>query len=165
MSLHTIMLEQNPVDVAISSSGTRLAVLSNHDLVVYALDMTQRPISKPSMLWRSELVRSSCPRHVTFISDDQIYVLTDNWDEEESYLWRSIENELVLQGPLLETERVSSLGSSIDHEALFLQLQDGAVHEINITKGDLGLPPQSTFLQKLPVMCPEFKVVLIEGQV
>lgn len=165
MSLHTVALEQKPVDVAISSSGNQIAVLSNRDLVVYALDLTKRPVAKPTMLWRSEAIKDHCPRHVTFIGDDKIYVLTDDWDEEESYLWHSVENKLALQGPLIETERPSTLISSINHEALFLQLQNGAVHQIDLTDSTADLPPQSSLMGKFPTMSPEFQVVYKEGQV
>lgn len=159
------MLEHSPVDVAISSSGNRLAVLSNYDLVIYTLDLTKRPVAKPTILWSSTVVNSHCPRHVTFIDDNKIYVLTDDWDEEESYLWRSEEDQLVLQGPLIETERPSTMMSSIDHEGLFLQFQNGAVHQIDLTEVTMDLPPQSSLIQKLPAMSAELQVAQVEGRV
>jgi elongator complex protein 1 len=109
MSLHTLKLEHKALDVALSGSGTRLAVLSDSDLAVYALDMKKRPIPKPSLLWRSDTIKSHCPRHVAFVGDDQVHVLTDDWDNNESCLWRSQDEELVLQGPLLEAGSASSL--------------------------------------------------------
>jgi hypothetical protein len=60
MAFHTLALEYKAVDVALSESGSRLAVLSNTDLALYALDLNKRPIPKPTLLWKLLLVTTDC---------------------------------------------------------------------------------------------------------
>jgi elongator complex protein 1 len=158
MSLHTLALESKPIDVALSKSGTRLAVLSDQDLAVYALDLNKRPIPKPAFIWRSDAVKDHSPRHVTFVGDDQIFVLTDSWDEDEGEM-------LLSQGPIIEAESASLLLSSVDHETLHVQFQNGALHQIGTEEATADLPPQTSLVNKFPSPAPEVQVVEIEGQV
>lgn len=165
MSFHSLALESKTIDVALSKSGTRLAVLSQHDLSVYALDLNKRPVPKPSFLWKSDAVKDHCPRHVTFIGDDQIFVLTDSWDEDESSLWRSKGDMLLPQGPIVEADSTSTLLSSIDHKTLYTLLQNGALHEIITGEVAEDLPPQTSLMNKFPAFAPEVQVAEFERQV
>jgi elongator complex protein 1 len=165
MSLHTLQLEHKALDVALSGSGNRLAVLSDSGLAVYALDMNKRPIPKPSLLWRSDTIKSHCPRHVAFVGNDQIYVLTDNWDEDESCLWKSEGEEFTLRGPLLEAGSASSLLSSIDSSALHIQFSNGALHQLHSMEGSSDLPPQMSLTHQFPSIVPEVRLVSTEDQV
>lgn len=165
MAFCTVALEHKPTDVALSKSGTRLAVLSNSHLAVYALDVTKRPMSKPSLLWQSDALAEQSARHVTFIDDEQLYVLTDSWVEEESSLWRSEGEFLLPQGPIFEPESVSSLTSGVDYQSLYLQFQNGAVHQIDATDSASDLPPQPMLIQNFPAFAPEYKVISLDGQV
>ncbi|KAF1849738.1 elongator complex protein 1 [Cucurbitaria berberidis CBS 394.84] len=164
MSLHTLALQHKPVDVALSLSGNHLAVLSDHDLAVYALDMSKKPLPRPLLLWRSDAIKDYCPRHVTFVGDNQIYVLTDHWDEDGSYLWRCEGEDLLLQGPVVEAEGASLLTSSVDLETLYLQFQNGALHQVSTDEATADLPPQTSLVQKFPSFPPEIQVIDIDGQ-
>lgn len=165
MAFHSLALESKTVDVALSKSGTRLAVLLQHGLSVYALDLNKRPVPKPSFLWKCDAVKDYCPRHVTFIGDDQIFVLTDSWDEDESSLWRSEGEMLLPQGPIVEADSTSALLSSIDNETLYTLLQNGALHEIVTGETADDLPPQTSLVNKFPSFTPEVQVAKFEGQV
>ncbi|KAF2127337.1 elongator complex protein 1 [Dothidotthia symphoricarpi CBS 119687] len=164
MSLHTLALEQKPIDVGLSSSGTRLAVLSDKDLAVYALDMHKRPLPKPALLWRSDAVQNHSPRHVNFVGDEQIYVLTDSWDEDESCLWRSEGEELLPQGPIVEAESISSLTFSTDFENLYTQFANGALHQISTSGASSDLPPETYLVHKFPSFAPEVRVIVLDEQ-
>jgi elongator complex protein 1 len=153
------------MDVALSKSGDRLAVLSDSDLAVYALDLNKRPIPKPSLLWRSDAVKDHSPRHVTFLGENQMFVLTDSWDDEESSLWRSEGDMLLPQGPIMETESTSLLLSGVDQETLYTQFQSGALHQFVIDETTSDLPPQTFPINKFPSFAPEVQVIDIEGQV
>lgn len=153
------------MDVALSKSGNRLAVLSDSDLAVYALDLNKRPIPKPSLLWRSDAVKDHSPRHVTFLGEDQMFVLTDSWDEEESSLWHSEGDMLLPQGPIMEAEGTSLLLSSIDQETLYSQFQSGALHQVVVDETTSDLPPQMSLVNKFPSFAPEVQLVNVEGQV
>jgi elongator complex protein 1 len=165
MSLHTLQLDHKALDVALSGSGTRLAVLSDIGLAVYALDMNKRPIPKPSLLWRSDTIKSHCPRHVAFVGDDHVHVLTDDWDDDESCLWRSKGEDLVLQGPLLEAGSASSLIPSVDSSTLYIQSSNGALHQVHFTEDSSDLPPQMSLAHKFPSIAPEVRLVSSEDQV
>jgi elongator complex protein 1 len=165
MAFCTLILDHKPVDVAISKSGTRIAVLSDSHLVLYGLDVTKRPITRPTLLWQSEALEAHSPRHVTFVGDDQVYVLTDSWDEDESSLWRSEGQTLLPQGPIIEADSASSLSNGVDYQNLYVQLQNGALHQIDTNEVASDLPPQTTLVQKFPAFAPEAKVVTVDGQV
>ncbi|RAR02984.1 elongator complex protein 1 [Stemphylium lycopersici] len=164
MSLHTLALESKAVDVALSKSGNRMAVLSDKGLSVYALDLDKRPIPKPAFLWKSDAIKDHSPRHVTFIGDDQIFALTDSWDEDESTLWRSEGDTLLPQGPIVEADSTSTLLSSIDHETLHILLQNGSLHQISADETAADLPPQTLLVNRFPTFAPEVQVVNFEGQ-
>jgi elongator complex protein 1 len=164
MAFHTLALEANAVDVAISKSGSRLAVLSNNNLAVYALDMHRRPIPKPAFLWQCNAINAQCPRHVTFIGDEELFCLTDNWDDE-SCLWRSEGDKMVPQGPIIEAEGISALTSDLDYKALFIQFQNGALYNIITSGVSTDLPPQIVPIRKFPSLAPEAKIATIDGEV
>lgn len=165
MAFHTLPLQHKAIDVAISKSGSRLAVLSDRDLALYALDLHKRPIPKPVLLWQSDAIKRHCPRHVAFVGDKQMFCLTDNWDEDESCLWRYAGEKLVPLGPIVEAEGVSSLASDIDCDSLYIQLQNGAINVVNTAESSEGLPPQTSLMHKLPSFAPEFRIITHEGQV
>jgi elongator complex protein 1 len=165
MAFHTLSLENKAIDVAISESGTRLAVLSNTDVALYALDLHKRPVPKPSFLWKSDAIATHCPRHVAFVGDEQLFCLTDNWDEDESCLWRSEGTELLPLGPLVESDGASLLLPDIGYETLCVQFQNGALHRVDIGEASAGLPPQTSVLHQFPSLAPEVKVVTINEQV
>lgn len=164
MAFCTLALDQKPTDVALSESGTRLAVLSDNHLAVYGLDVTKRPITRPSLLWQSDALKDHSPRHVTFVGDEQLFVLTDSWDEDESSLWRSEDQMLLPQGPIVETDSTSSLLSGLGYHSLYVQLHNGALHQIDTNEAASDLPPQTTPVQKFPAFAPEAKVVTVDGQ-
>lgn len=163
MAFCTLTLDHKPTDVTLSESGTRLAVLSSTHLAVYSLDVTTRPVSRPKLLWQSDALEGQSARHVTFVGDEQLYVLSDSWDEDESSLWRSEGEMLLPQGPIVETEGASSLSSGVDYQGLYLELQNGTLHRIDVSDVASDLPPHTALMQKFPAFAPEFKVITIDG--
>ena len=165
MSLHKLALVRKAVDVAFSMSGTRLAVLSDADVAVYACDLKQRPIPRPTLLWRSAPFSGACPRLVAFRGDDQICVLTDAWDEDESSMYISKGEELFSQGPILETARVSSITSSVEFQNLYVHFQDGSTHEVLLDDPSSNATLQTSLVTRLPSTMPELKVAQMDGNV
>jgi elongator complex protein 1 len=165
MALHTVVLERPALDVAVSKSGSRLAVLSDNDLAVYALDMISRPIPKPTLLWRSDAIKTHCPRHVVFVADEQIFVLVDSWEEDVSTLWRSENEKLILQGPFVDAEAVSSLLTTMDYTRLCAQGQNGALHEIDLAATARGASSQTSLVHKFPSLASEVKIIAHGEQV
>lgn len=165
MAFCTVTLDHKPTDVAFSRSGKRLAVLSDDHLAVYGLDVTKRPIAKPSLIWQSDALEGQSARHVTFIDDEQLYVLTDRWSDDKSSLWRSEGEMLLPQGSFMDAENVSLLASDLDYQCLYLQLQSGALLQVDTSESVSDLPPQTTLTQKFPAFAPESKVIDIDGQV
>ena len=165
MAFHTLALEHKAIDVAVSETGNRVAVLSNHDIALYALDLSKRPIPKPVLVWNSNVIKTRYPRHVTFVGDERLFCMTDNWDEEESCLWRSEGPELLPIGPIIHTTGASSLLSDADFMALYVQFQDGSLHNVDTHAESTDLPPQTSLVHKFPSLVPEVKVVTVEGQV
>jgi elongator complex protein 1 len=165
MAFHTLTLKHNAIDVAVSKSGCRLAVLSASDLSLYALDMAKRPIPKPVLVWRSDTMTAHCPRHVAFVGDESLFCLTDKWDEDESELWACEGKQLMPLGPIIETEGVSSLVSNVDYDTLCIQFRNGALHTVDTKENFADLPPRTSLVHMSPSFFPELRVVTIEDQV
>lgn len=153
------------VDVALSTSGTRLAVLTDLRISLYSIDMSKRPVPPPALLWSSSAFRSVLPRHVAFISDEQISILADDWLHEESSVWISAGDNVVLRGPILEPERASSLVPSVDGQKLYVHFQDGSLHEIASDEEQNSSHLQTTLVHKFPSFAPEIKVTIVNGKV
>jgi elongator complex protein 1 len=165
MSLLRLNLEHPAVDVAVSKSGTRLAVLSDRSLSVYTIGISIRPVPAPELLWRSDVLQGHVPRHVAFLGDERVCVLTDSWNEQESYLWSSQGEELICCGPILESGRISSLVTSLDNQKLYVQYQDGALYHVELGDDLTSSPPQTTLVFKASLFAPEVVVVQLEGKV
>ena len=165
MSLLQLPLEEKAIDVALSRSGGYLAVLSNSDVAVYMIDLKKRPMRAPTLVWRSEELVGACPRHVSFLGDDRVFVLTDSWDEEESTIWVSYDEQLLPKGPLLEPGKASSLITGVDFQNVFVNFQNGLVYELVTSEADTGLPIHTSLAMKMHSFAPEVKIVSVEGKV
>jgi elongator complex protein 1 len=165
MSLHQLTLNRKAVDVAISMSGNRFAVLSEGDVALYLLDLKKRPVPPPTLVWRCEAFEGFCPRHVTFLGNDQVCVLADAWDEEESFVWVSEKENLVPKGPILQAEKVSFITSSVDFQQIYVHFQDGSVHGLLFGDSFTDVTLKTSLAISLPTFVPEAKVVFLDGEV
>lgn len=156
-------LDHNVVDVAFSRSGTRLAVLSDKDVALFTFDLQKRPVARPSLLWRNNFSEGHSPRHVAFVGDDQLCVLTDVWDEEETFVWANEDDQLVNRGPILEPGRVSTIASDVGFSKLLVNLRNGELTSVVEMRTDGTV--QTTPLTNLPSFAPEVKAAVLEGQV
>ncbi|KAF2710609.1 elongator complex protein 1 [Pleomassaria siparia CBS 279.74] len=164
MSLHQLELEHKALDVALSMSGTRMAVLSDMGISIYSLDVRKRPIPLPTLLWSSEVPGGRCPRHLTFVGDEQVFVLTDDWDEEESCLWTNEGEKLIFYGRIEGPGQTSSIASGVDFEKLYVQFVDGALHAVTTEQGGGDSALQSSLSTKFPSFAPEARIVTINEQ-
>lgn len=162
-------LDRNPVDVAFSHSGTRIAVLSEIDIAVYALDLQKRPITRPTLIWRGSMdsLPGHYPRHVAFSNDEKVYVMSDVWDEEESFIWVGEEDvnggggNVTELSPILEPGRISSMASDVNGEHVFVNFHTG---NLNLVSQN-GLTVDFPTLATIPSFASEVKVATLEGQV
>ncbi|KAF2677310.1 elongator complex protein 1 [Lentithecium fluviatile CBS 122367] len=164
MSFHQIALGHKAVDVAISMSNARVAVLSDTDVAVYALDLKKRPVPVPTFLWRRATLEGFCPRQVTYLGDNQICILTDAWDEEGSFVWVYENEELICKGPIRATAKVSSITPSVDFQRLYAHFQNGTVHEVRFGDSSADAPLLASLIVSFPSFAPEVKVVLLGGE-
>lgn len=67
------------------------------------------------------------------------------------------------QGPIVEAEGASSLSSGVDYQNLYLGLQNGALHRIDVSEEASDLPPQTAIVQKFPAFAPDFRVITVDG--
>jgi elongator complex protein 1 len=165
MSLHQLTLSQKAIDVAFSVSSTRLAILSEVDVALYTIDLKKQPVPPPALVWRSEAFQGLCPRHVAFFGKDQVGVLTDAWEEEESLLWVIGEGSLYRKGPILGASQISFMTSGVDSQKLFVHFQDGDVHEVLTADSFVDVTLQTLLATSLPSFAPEAKVILLGGEV
>lgn len=165
MSLQEIALNSKALDVALSMSGTRLAVLSDTAVTVYGLDLHRRPLPRPVFLWKSTALEGTCPRQVAFLGDEQVCVLTDSWDDGESHIWTSDGEELVQLGPILEAAKVSSLSSSLDFQKLHVLFQTGMLHEVLLGGRPGSSCVETSLVTTLPSFASEVRVTSIDGKV
>ncbi|KAJ4357966.1 putative elongator complex protein 1 [Didymosphaeria variabile] len=163
MSMFQLALDRNAVDVAFSRSGTRLAVLSDTDIAIFAFDFQIRPVSRPTFLWRSHLADDHSPRHVALVGDNQICVLTDVWDEEETFVWTNEDKRMMNRGPILEPGIVSSMTSDIESSRFLVNLRNGEF--TSMVELRTNGPTQTTPLTNMPSFTPDVKTVMLEGEI
>ncbi|KAF2278096.1 elongator complex protein 1 [Westerdykella ornata] len=165
MSLLRLPLDACPVDVAVSKSSTRIAVVSVAGVAVYALDINKRPVPMPSLLWRSKIPSDHLPRQIAFLGDDKIFVLADRWEGDESFLWTNEAEDLIPCGPILESGRASSLVTSVDYQKVFIQFEDGALYNVGLID-DQEEPSafSTTLVLKTPPSAPEVKVAIMDAE-
>ncbi|KAK7625895.1 IKI3 family protein [Phyllosticta citricarpa] len=96
MSLHEVDVGRTPVDVAINSSSTRLAVLRENDVQVYGYDPTSKFPSDPQHIPGREDFGATVagrysvrPRQVAFRGESELFVLFDFNKEEDGRLHRT----------------------------------------------------------------------------
>ncbi len=163
--MYSHILDHKPIDVAFSILGTRMAVLSDQHLVVYAINMTRRPTPKPEILWQSHFSPDHSARHVVFAGDDRVCVLTNTWDKNESYLWYYAQGALFFQQKILESEEASLLISSIDHSETFIQFRSGAVHRIVVNEVEAEVQFSTIFVHKFPSLAAEAQMISFKQEV
>ncbi|KAJ4294593.1 putative elongator complex protein 1 [Kalmusia sp. IMI 367209] len=164
MSLLQLVLDRKALDVAFSKSGMRLAVLSDTDVAVYSLDLNKRPIPTPKFLWRNKLSTEHSPQHVAFDGDDRVYVLSNMWDEEESFIWLNDGETMVEKGPILEVAKVSSIASDLESQHVFVNLQNGSLVSVEWLEDSINMSPTFLPLATIPSFTPELKVATLDGQ-
>ncbi|KAL5382220.1 hypothetical protein DPSP01_006620 [Paraphaeosphaeria sporulosa] len=162
MSMLQLPLDRNVVDVAFSRSGTRLAVLSDKDVALFAFDLQKRPVTRPSFLWSGDFSEGHSPRQVTFVGEDQLCVLTDVWDEDETFVWTNEDEQLVNRGPILEPGRFSSIASDVESSKLLVSLRNGEYTSVVEMRTDETV--KTTPLTNLPSFAPEIKTATLEGE-
>ena len=165
MAMYTQALERKAVHIAFSRCGARLAVLSDQDITVFNLNVNEPPYKQPIMLWQDAAFKNHNPRQVAFIGDDLICVLTDTWDEVESWLWWYVDGVLMSHGKIVESGRVNLFNANVDCGTLYIQLQNGEVHRVIMNKHTTDLPVQTTLLHKFQLLVAELHVIEREGQV
>jgi elongator complex protein 1 len=163
MSMLQILLDCKSVDVAFSRSGTRLAVVSDTGVALFAFDLHKRPVARPSLLWSSRFSEGHLPRHVTFVGDDQLCVLTDMWAEEEAFVWTNEDEQMLNKGPVLEPGRVSSIAYDVDFSRFLVNLCNG--ERTSVIEVATGESVQTTPITVLPSFTPEVKTVILEAEV
>lgn len=163
MSMLELEVGSPAVDVAFSSSGTRLAVLSNRDFALFAFDMQKRPIAQPKLLWKSEDLEGHNPRQVAFVGDDRLCILTDVWDEPETFFWMYEGEQLVNMGPILEPGKVSSMTSDVEFSKALVTLRRGEL--TSVVQVETAESLQTKLLTNMPSFPPEVKMAVGEEQV
>ncbi|ORY11096.1 elongator complex protein 1 [Clohesyomyces aquaticus] len=164
MSLHQLVLEHKSIDVAVSMSSNRLAVLSESGIAVYALDMRKRPVPAPKLLWRSSSLQGHQPRHVAFVGDEEIFALTDNWDTEHGCLWKSEGQDFVPLGPIELPGHISSIMPSVDYQSIYVQFQDGSLYRVRQEALPDTLSIRFGLVNKFPSFAPEVRVINQDDQ-
>lgn len=170
MALLQLDLDCIPVDVAFSHSGNRIAIISENDVAVYGFDLKKRPVVSPTLIWRGmiqEDLGGHSPRHVVFSNNEKLYVLSDIWDEDESFMLMCEDYEDNKGGsvtqlcPILEPGNTSSLASDVEGKHIFLNFRNGSV---NLVRED-GIQTNFPAIALLPSFASEVKVAILEEQV
>ncbi|OCK81787.1 elongator complex protein 1 [Lepidopterella palustris CBS 459.81] len=131
MSLHQLYLKHNALDVAISNSSTRIAVLSETDISLYSVEISKKPIPDPVFVWRTTIPLGHCPRQIAFKGDAEILLLTSQWDKESSTLWKCGEEKVYCLGETTGFGSISNLFSSINREQVYLQTTSAFVVKVD----------------------------------
>ncbi|KAK7612769.1 IKI3 family-domain-containing protein [Phyllosticta paracitricarpa] len=140
MSLHEVDVGRTPVDVAINSSSTRLAVLRENDVQVYGYDPTSKFPSDPQHIPGREDFGATVagrysvrPRQVAFRGESELFVLFDFNKEEDGghvILHKSLEEDDYTE-LRLPSAPAHSLVPSVDYSKICILHRDGTVSAVS----------------------------------
>jgi elongator complex protein 1 len=147
MSLHQVSLSGNALDVAISASNSRIAVLVEHEILVFALDVHKKPIPEPTFLWRRATPLDHSPRQIAIVANEEIFLITDEWNSSVATLWKCEEQETISYGCVSGLGSGSSIAPSLSWTGLFLQTSNGSISSIDTIRP----PPDTRELNLTPV--------------
>jgi elongator complex protein 1 len=146
MSFAELELSANAIDVAVSESATKIAVLHQQGVSLYELDYSVRPFQHPKLLREAPLAEQ-IPRQVAFSGDDGISVLCSEPNTPaDNVVEIKISDESAFDSGELSSG-ASSLFSAVDFSSTCFEDGNGGVYE-------LGASASASMLAKLPVHCP-----------
>ncbi|KAF2809632.1 IkappaB kinase complex, IKAP component [Mytilinidion resinicola] len=130
MSLHQINLPEIALDAAVSAANSRIAILTREGVYVFALDIHKKPVPEPTLVWRCASPPNHYPRQIAFVSDTDIFLITDQWNGSASTLWKCEEQGVTSYGGVSGMRSSSNITSSLDRTGLFVQTSNGAISSI-----------------------------------
>lgn len=122
MAHNELELDSNVIDVAFSKSGTRIAVLMQDHFSVFLWSLKSRPVAVPILesSYPLSYAQQSRPRQITFLNENEVYVLKDN-SPNASHIERTAletrSTQTVYQAA--DTSQLSSIFPGIGHQALW----------------------------------------------
>lgn len=122
MAHNELPLDSNVIDVAFSTSGTRIAVLMEKSFSVFLWSLKSCPVPVPILESSYPLSDSPSrrPRQIAFINENEVYVLKDsgpNTDHIERTTLETRESRIVYRAA--DAEQISSIFPGIGHQALW----------------------------------------------
>ncbi|KAL4964770.1 Elongator subunit IKI3 [Aspergillus stella-maris] len=122
MAHNELALESNAINVAFSKTGTRIAVLMNDRFSVFLWSLKSRPVPIPILESSYPLSeeKDSRPRQITFINDNEVYVLRSRGPNDtciERTTLETRETKVVYEAA--DSEQLDSMFASLGHEALW----------------------------------------------
>lgn len=162
MARHEVHLAQSAIDVAISFSGTRIAVLHEDQVCIYAYDLISKPISEP-VLERNLVLPPSVqhPRQVAFTRDLDVYVLLGSVGpipDSVCYLCSGGDSEGIYKE--IGLQESVAIFPTLDYQSICIQAKDGSVASLNPDVTEERIAQFKTItVAKLPVACPWVELV------
>lgn len=163
MSFRDVTLESVPVDVAISPSGCRIAILRGTciDLITWKFEK-QKLVSEPELSTKILELENSQSRQISFLDEETLGII---YDGEESSILQTISApysrpaEPTNMFKLPESVYIIRLGAVPERKSFWYESNEGNVYLYN---------PQSyseTLICRLPVVCPWLEVAVVGDQV
>ncbi|KAK8256152.1 elongator complex protein-like protein 1 [Phyllosticta capitalensis] len=140
MSLHEFDVEKTPIDVAINSNSTRLAVLLEHDVKIFGYDPASKSPADPWLVhgggdFDGNVIKeySVRPRQVAFRGESELFVLFEFDDGEkggQAIFHKEVGKDDYAELPLFSGP-VHSLVPSVDYSKLAILQRDGTVSMVS----------------------------------
>jgi elongator complex protein 1 len=129
MSFAELELSANAIDVAVSESATKIAVLHQQGISLYELDYSVRPFQHPKLL-REALLAEQVPRQIAFSGEDGISVLCSEPNTPaDNIVEIKISDESAFDSAELSSG-ASSLFSAVDFSSTCFEDGHGGVYEL-----------------------------------
>ncbi|KAF2210146.1 hypothetical protein CERZMDRAFT_46102 [Cercospora zeae-maydis SCOH1-5] len=147
MAFDEVDLPENAIDVAVDSSGMRIAVLHSDRISVLNCNYGAKP-AKPAKILESlhlDLPPGTAGRQLCFDADDGIVISSSTPAEQGTRI--STVSDFGTSDMRVETETVS-LFAPTNHDRILFENSKGAVHDFQ-TKDIVGM---------LPTACPQVEV-------
>lgn len=156
MAFSEIDLQGNAVDVAVSRSASRIAVLHTESVSVYKCNFAIKPVSHPELVGIYDVPTTNA-RQIAFSGDDQLAVVCSEASSAVDTIHQIDLTSEIVSLPYDAPGKVASIFPRADHENICFEDALGNCYEVeSFDESTSAL--QSQHLVKLPIHCPSVEI-------
>jgi hypothetical protein len=140
MALHEVSLESEAVDVSVSQTGLRVAVLRRNAIDILEWNFEAKPIPPPSQICSVPVTNDGFTHQICFIGELDFFCLSSGLLETRitGYRLDSLNNGCFRRLGQRSDFGIARIFPRYDHEKICIQSYDGTIEQADISGDSLG---------------------------